>query len=338
MKNYEFYKGKPREECVKTRAELKPLTWRDRQDDAKLYNAGPALAAAVNVALLLGRPLLVTGEPGTGKTQLAYSLRCELGFEVYRFDTKSTSTARDLFYRYDTLGSFHAAQFDKERFDPLDFIDYDALGAAILLSRHEEEVREWLPPGFRHTGKQRSIVLIDEIDKAPRDFPNDLLSQIEELYFKVPELGRGNKKIEADRELRPIVIITSNSEKSLPDAFLRRCVFYDIPFPGAQTLKDIALTHLRASGGTAFPWLDDALTLFERFRRSARDLEKVPATAELLDWLQFLRKKLEHNGSSGDLRNERQLLGVSISALLKSAADHNTAERILNDWFQGADT
>src|SRR5262245_52754184 len=226
---FPFYTGERLKRRHNAPAQL-PGSRRARQTDPAGYLPDPGLVDAVNVALLLGQPLLLTGEPGTGKTQLAYSLAWELGFEPpLSFETKSTSVARDLFYTYDAVSHFRAAQTREGSADVLSYITWNAFGAAILRSRPIEEVRQWLPPDFAHTGPQRSIVLIDEIDKAPRDFPNDLLNEVENLFFRVPELN--NARIEANEDRRPVLVLTSNSEKNLPEAFLRRCVYYNIPFP-----------------------------------------------------------------------------------------------------------
>ena len=160
----------------------------------------------------------------------------ELGFgEPLKFETKSNSSSRDLFYYYDTVGRFHAAQTREDTASPLDYITYNALGAAILRANEIDHVKDWLPPDFFHPGKSRSVVLIDEVDKAPRDFPNDILNEIEHLYFRVPELG--NIQIRAPKDMQPLVVITSNSEKHLPDAFLRRCIFYHIAFPEQRSAQ-----------------------------------------------------------------------------------------------------
>ena len=331
MKEFPFYIGEPQRECVKTPAKL-PVLRRDRHQHATTYKADEGLIAAVNVALLLGQPLLLTGEPGTGKTQLAYSIGCELGYEVFKFETKSTSAARDLFYTYDTLGRFHAAQLQQGSLNSKDYIVYNALGIAILRSRELDAVNEWLPHDFKHDGKQRSIVLIDEIDKAPRDFPNDLLNEIEEMYFRIPELGLGNRKIEADGNMRPVIIITSNSEKSLPDAFLRRCIFYNIPFPDPERLREIVLSHMVSFEGKTTQWLDDALDFFSKLREPSRGLEKRPATAELLNWLEYLRKRI--TDPKDDLHKQPKLINSSISALFKSATDQDKAKSILEEWFR----
>src|SRR6185295_3419383 len=161
---------------------------------------------AVNVALLLSQPLLLTGEAGTGKTQFAYSLAWELGFEPpLMFETKSSSTARDLFYTYDALNHFRAAQTGASE-SALDFIKWNALGLAILQSQEESQVHSLLGRDFKLGRARRSVVLIDEIDKAPRDFPNDLLNEVENLYFRIPEAG--NVRIEASEEMRPILVLT----------------------------------------------------------------------------------------------------------------------------------
>lgn len=332
MKKYPFYIGDAQGDCAEEPAELLVLK-RDRRHEAeaRFYKAEPGLVDAVNVALLLGQPLLLTGEPGTGKTQLAYSLGCQLGHEVLKFDTKSTSIARDLFFTYNTLGHFHVAQLKVGNPDGKDFIDYNALGIAILRSREKEEVKEWLPDRFEHGGRQRSIVLIDEIDKAPRDFPNDLLNQIEQMYFSVPELGTGNKKIMADEQMRPIVVITSNSEKSLPDAFLRRCIFYNISFPeDPKRLEEIVLAHLVGIGVEPAWWLRDALDFFIRLREPRQNLEKPPATAELLNWLMFLHE--ERAESAVSLRKQPKIITSSFGTLLKNTDDWKSAASLLETW------
>ena len=190
------------------------------------YVAAPALRDAVNVSIALGQPLLLTGEPGTGKTRLAFSIAHELGLGAPRiFHTKTTSTARDMFYRYDSLGHFHDAQLkDTGKIDVRQYITYEALGQAIIDSKNK-----------------RSVVLIDEVDKAPRDLPNDVLNELENMQFTIKETG---ESFEAHESNRPIMILTSNSEKNLPDAFLRRVVYYHIPFPDKETLEKIITNRL----------------------------------------------------------------------------------------------
>ncbi len=247
-----------------------------RLKDRSKYIVSPPLQKAVNVAILLGQPLLITGEPGTGKTQLAHHIADFFdmdGFEdnLFVFNTKSTSTATDLLYRYDSLKHFQYIQNNDKELTPEQieslFIQYRGLGAAIKSGR-------------------RCVVLIDEIDKAPRDLPNDILDVLEELAFEVPEIGRvGMDKIRTDPINRPIVLLTSNSEKNLPDAFLRRCVFFHIPFPGEEMLLRILKSKV---SDLAPAQLDIAIQHFHVIRGKCK--RKPPATAELLQWVSVLER------------------------------------------------
>lgn len=298
---------------------------RNRYHRPEDYIAEPGLVNAVNVALILDKPLLLTGEPGTGKSQLAYSLAWELGFgEPLKFETKSTSNARDLFYTYDTVGRFR----DQDNRDALSFITYNALGKAILFANEEKFVRKVLPSGMEHGGKHRVLVLIDEVDKAPRDFPNDILNELEYLHFSVPELG--SEVISADAEYRPIVIITSNSEKDLPDAFLRRCIYYNLPFPDRRILQNIVLARLGEFSGSNNPLLSSALDLFFMLRDQASQMRKKPATVELLDWLLALRSLPE--AQSGVLTEA--LVAKTLSSLAKTAEDQERAGGAIKRWFK----
>jgi MoxR-like ATPase len=289
------------------------------------YIAEPGLVNAVNVALILDKPLLLTGEPGTGKSQLAYSLAWELGFgEPLKFETKSTSTARDLFYTFDTVGRFR----DQSNRDALSFVTYNALGKAILLANEEKSVSKLIPAGMEHGGKRRVLVLIDEVDKAPRDFPNDILNELEYLHFSIPELG--SDVISADAEYRPIVIITSNSEKDLPDAFLRRCIYYNLPFPDRRILQNIVMARLGEFSGSNSPLLSFALDLFFMLRDQASQMRKKPATVELLDWLLVLRSLPE--AKSGLLTEA--LVDKTLSSLAKTAEDQERAGGAIKRWFK----
>lgn len=234
------------------------------------YLAEPELAEAVNIALQVGQPLLVTGEPGCGKTRLAGSVAVELGLPPpLCFYTRSSSRAQDLLYSYDAVGRFQAIQSgDPRAQDPARFIRYEALGEAI------------------RSGARR-MVLIDEIDKAPRDFPNDLLHELDRMAFEVRELeGPGRFYAAA---LRPIVVITSNSERQLPLPFLRRCVFFHIPFPSREKL--VRILHERLGGLSLDGELVQAAV--DRFRqvREVRGLAKKPATGELLTWMLALHRR-----------------------------------------------
>jgi MoxR-like ATPase len=298
---------------------------------AERYLPEPGLVDAVNVALLLGQPLLLTGEPGTGKTQLAYRLAWELGYgEVLKFETKSTSTAQDLFYTYDALGRFRDAQPAGDARDTRSYLTYNALGRAILLTRAPAEVEHLLPPDFEHPGKRPSVVLIDEVDKAPRDFPNDLLNELDELYFRAPELG--NAKIEADPVLRPVVVITSNSEKDLPDPFLRRCIYYDIPFPDRGRLAEIVAHRVGLHSAGSSPFLADLLEIFYRLRAPAANLRKKPTTSELLGWIVALREL--SGGAENPFDAQPDLAALALSNLIKTAEDQTTARDVVGRWIE----
>lgn len=279
------------------------------------YIAEDGLRDAVNVSLALGQPLLVTGEPGTGKTELAGSIAHELGLPApFVFNTKSTSAARDLFYRYDSLRHFHDAQFRKDQADVEDYIDYEALGLAVLLGAAPSVADPFLPDKLRGRGPVRSVVLIDEIDKAPRDLPNDVLNEIEQMAFTVRETRR---TFAADPRFKPIVVLSSNSEKNLPDAFLRRCVFYHIPFPSQERLREIVHHRLRPGSDFSPAMIDHAITHFERIRELG--LRKKPSTAELLAWMRVLAKlKIDvKNPKAG----EAEAIAFTYSVLAKSKED-----------------
>ena len=283
---FPFITGKKKEKPVEA-VEVGLLPGAAKLDPAH-YHMEDDLVDAVNVAILLGRPLLLTGDPGTGKTQLAYRVAWEMGLdEPIRFDTKSTSTARDVLYQYNTLGRFHAAQTGKGSQESLDYLEYVGLGKAIVLSQPKDQVQKFLPPDFKHTGPQRSVVLIDEIDKAPRDFPNDLLLEVDEKRFRIAEFGKN--EITANINFLPVLILTSNSEQNLPDAFLRRCVYYHFLPPNSMKLAKIVRGRLPGICPTEenSPLLNSALNFFENIEKLR--WRKKPATAELLDWLQSLQ-------------------------------------------------
>jgi len=256
-------------------------------DDPAGYVAEEGLRDAVNVALVLGQPLLVTGEPGTGKTQLAWSIAHELELPPpLLFHTKTTSTAKDLFYRYDALGHFRDVNLSREvdRVRPVEeYITYEALGLAITVAAGSDGNGAGAAVANAAT-PSRAVVLIDEVDKAPRDFPNDILNEIEKFSFTVSETG---KTFQADERYRPIVVLTSNSERNLPDAFLRRCVFFYIPPPNHNQLVEIVRRRL-ALNEDFIPLLDPLIKHFEEIRELA--LKKKPATAELLAWLRVLNQ------------------------------------------------
>ncbi|EDM79875.1 ATPase associated with various cellular activities, AAA_5 [Plesiocystis pacifica SIR-1] len=226
------------------------------------YIVSDELAKAVDVAMAIGRPLLIKGEPGTGKTLLAVDLAQQLGKELLRWQVKSTTKAVEGLYQYDTVKRLHDSRFgDGDVGDIAKYISLGPLGRAFEL-------------------EEQTVVLIDEIDKADLEFPNDLLHELDAMSFTIPETGR---TLTAAK--RPIVIITSNNEKELPDAFLRRCVFHWIAFPDRELMARIVAVH--------HPRIEDellasALEAFYRLR-ATEGLRKPPSTSELIDWIAALR-------------------------------------------------
>ncbi|KPA15049.1 ATPase AAA [Candidatus Magnetomorum sp. HK-1] len=268
------------------------------------YLAKPGLKNAVNVALTLGQPLLVTGEPGTGKTQLASSIAYEFSeLPLFSFHVKSTSVAQDLFYQYDAIRRFQDSHVPDLSIDTRKYIDFKALGLAILLTLPPEKANKYLPKQHQGKGPTRSVILLDEIDKAPRDLPNDILIKIEKMEFSVKEIDA--PPFQANKDFRPIVVITSNSEKNLPDAFLRRCIYYHIPFPQRDELKKIVKLRFQEDP-TIGPKLSEELidTVNDHFLdiRKNLNLKKKPATAELLAWFSIL--------NSIDLETDKILKGL----------------------------
>jgi MoxR-like ATPase len=286
-----WFQGRPGLEAAAQPVEIESID-RDQFFGAENYQAEDGLRDAVNTALLLDQPLLLTGEPGTGKTQLAEKLALELGLQLFKFETKSTSVAQDLFYSFDHVARFQAAQVsdDKAALDPLCFVEFGALGKAVVQSLAPDDARKLFRPDtlpLWYRGPCRAVVLIDEIDKAPSDFPNDALNEIERHYFRVREV-QGGLEVKAATRQRPVVVITSNSEKQLPDAFLRRCVFYHLQPINPETLRAITLRRLAALKVRSGPMLAKALEFFFDLRSPAYDLRKPPSTAEFLAFVSAL--------------------------------------------------
>jgi MoxR-like ATPase len=265
------------------------------------YIASRPLMEIVNVAIALGKPLVIKGEPGTGKTLLAHSIADALNKKLIIWNIKSTTKAKEGLYVYDTVQRLNDARFkDKDISDIRQYIKLGKLGQAFM---SDEQV----------------VLLIDEIDKADIEFPNDLLNELDEMSFHIPELDE-----EVKAKHRPIVIITSNSEKELPDAFLRRCVFHYIEFPDTEMMERIVRVH--------YPDIEQRLVreAIKRFYwiREVDGLRKKPSTSELLDWI----KALAIGGINVDkISSEIPFLGT----LLKNELDTQRFQRVINAQASG---
>jgi len=235
----------------------------DKFQGTDSYIASEELRHAVNVALALERPLLIRGEPGTGKTLLAHNAAEALGLELLTWHVKSTTKARDGLYIYDTVARLHDSRFGDV--DVTDIARYIKLG----------------PLGNALSAPSRRVLLIDEIDKADIEFPNDLLLELDAMRFHIDETGQ-----EVVAAERPFVIITSNNEKELPDAFLRRCIFHFIQFPDKALMTQIVRVHHPDIENSV---LDQCLEIFYGLRETPR-LRKPPSTSELIDWICALKK------------------------------------------------
>ena len=263
------------------------------------YVATDDLSVAVNAAVTLQRPLLVKGEPGTGKTELARQVANSLGLEMIEWHIKSTTRAQQGLYEYDAVSRLRDSQLgDKRVHDVGNYIKKGKLWQA-----------------FEST--QKSLLLIDEIDKADIEFPNDLLQELDKMEFHVYETGQVVKAV-----VRPVIIITSNNEKELPDAFLRRCFFHYIRFPDMDTMKQIIELHYP---GIKDALLTTALTQFYELRETD-GLKKKPSTSEVLDWLKLL---LAEDLSAEDLKKgSTNALPKLHGALLKNEQDVHLFERL----------
>lgn len=228
---------------------------------SKDYVASEELMAAVDIAIALEKPLLIKGEPGTGKTMLAEAISQSMGKDLYIWNIKSTTKAQDGLYVYDTIQRLYDSQFGEEGVD--DIAHYIKLGKLGEAFKADKQV----------------ILLIDEIDKADLEFPNDLLWELDKMEFYIHETRETVKAKE-----RPIVIITSNAEKELPDAFLRRCIFHYITFPDRDQMTEIIHAHFENLEENV---LKNALDTFY-WIRSIKDVRKKPSTSELIDWIRAL--------------------------------------------------
>jgi MoxR-like ATPase len=270
-----------------------------RFDGTQNYVATEDLMVAVNAAIALERPLLVKGEPGTGKTELARQIAEGLGLPMLEWNIKSTTKAQQGLYEYDAVSRLRDSQLGEAR--------------VADVSNYIRKGKMW--QAFEAKG--RVVLLIDEIDKADIEFPNDLLQELDKMEFHVYET---DETIRATN--RPIVIITSNNEKDLPDAFLRRCFFHYIRFPNAETLAQIVDVHYP---GIKPALLNAALTQFFEIR-DMPGLKKKPSTSEVLDWLKLL---LAEDLSPEDLaRDSKHALPKLHGALLKNEQDVHLFERL----------
>jgi MoxR-like ATPase len=265
----------------------------DQFSGTENYLTSEELRHAVNVAVALGRPLLVKGEPGTGKTLLAHAVAQDLGLDLIVWNVKSTSKAAEGLYVYDTVQRLHDSRFgDRDVSDIRRYIKLGPLGRAL-------------------TAEKRCVLLIDEIDKADLEFPNDLLHELDTMEFSILETGDRHRAVQ-----RPVVVITSNSEKELPDAFLRRCVFHFIEFPDEELMARIVRVH---HPGLGQKLLDQCLQKFY-WIRSLPDVRKRPSTSELVDWIGAL---LAAGISEREIGDAIPFLGT----LIKRREDQEAVER-----------
>lgn len=350
-------------------------------NDPRFYVAPTGLVAAVNVALELGMPLLLTGEPGCGKSQLAHSVAWEFDWgKPLTFTVKSDTQGRDLFYSYDTLGRFHSANIENQPDDPYRFLHLNAMGKAIWRALGAEQIikdDEKLKACTKQVAfnSPQSVVLIDEIDKAPREVPNDILNEINEYGFEIPELPLHPKfslkenpqdQSESKQMVKPFVIITSNGERELPEAFLRRCVYYHLELPPFRneskkdkkigditneprkdnkadnvTIEDIIKIRL---GVDISPSEDNkannqknvwsaGVSFFAHLRKQR--LQKSPSTAELLSWLWLLHNR--HNQTKNlhqtTVKDIEDFLPSALVTLFKHMEDQKRAVTLFEKWL-----
>ena len=262
------------------------------------YIATNDLSVAVNAAITLERPLLVKGEPGTGKTMLAFEVAKALGKQLITWHIKSTTTAQQGLYEYDAVARLRDSQLGDERVNDI--------------SNYIKKGKLW--DAFE--SPEQLVLLIDEIDKADIEFPNDLLLELDKMEFYCYELKKTVRAVK-----RVIVIITSNNEKELPDAFLRRCFFHYIAFPDRETLEEIVKVHYPDLGRKL---MDNALTLFYSVRE-IDGLKKKPSTSELIDWIKLLAADRLAAGELPEIDLEENLPPYS-GALIKNEADYEMLE------------
>jgi len=293
---------------------------------AEFYELPEDLNDAIEIAMALNQPLLITGEPGTGKTLLADKIAVDLNMitngtynkEPYLFSTKSTSVFSDLFYTYDAISHFYDANIKNEAKPALKkHIELNALGMAIVASMESEDK---LSVPCNNTPDdnvpRNSVVLIDEIDKAPNDFPNDLLHELEKYKFRIKEAGM--REFSKGTNSTILIIITSNGEKNLPEAFLRRCVFFNIKFPETEFLLKILKKHelIEKLKGNQLA----VLKTFHEIRKLCT--YKKPSTAELIAWVKIIIQK-------DILVSDLSELAKTLPVIVK---DNNDLATVLKQW------
>ncbi len=274
------------------------------------YRPDDDLEDAINTAIAVGEPLLLTGEPGTGKTQAAYFAALQLKTKLFHFQAKTSSSANDLLYEFDTIRYFHEAHISN--------INADDSLKKLDKKNYLEKRTLWLAFEEAETNGYPCVLLIDEIDKAPRDFPNDLLHELDQMEFKVRET---EEVIRCPKRLRPIIFITSNDERRLPPAFLRRCVSHHIDLT-PKLLEEAALRHDSLYPELSKEFIRTAIECFVKIRQLAK--EKPPATGELLAWLQVLSVTTAKRPEvlNGDIKDLPHL-----GALIKTGEDMDEIRR-----------
>lgn len=336
-----------------------PVTDPHAYSHPRHYIADDGLIAAVNTALLLNKPLLVTGNPGTGKSDLAERIAWEFQLgPVLRFEAQSLSEANDLFYRFDLVGRLAESRLqadrlssgvanDQDKTHPLNFVEFGPFGKAILRASHGQnddqsvlrQLRQRAFPNGEPQQAQASVVLIDEIDKAGRDFPNDLLNGIERMEFKIRELDNLTIRVKDKQQgLHPIVIITSNLERDLPPPFLRRCAFYHIDDPSLERLAEIVRVRVfperdDLSTGQLPVFYQQLLGFFYKFQGQDNHVYK-PGATEIIEASRVL-SALKVNENSR-LTDNLDAVRRSVSAIVKHREDLKNFETVLNQCLQQA--
>lgn len=353
-----IYQGNIKDADIPSEPQAFDTGLRTTLDDPSGYLPHPDLVKAVNAAMFLGQPLLLSGAPGVGKSSLAKSVARALALgpvaEVY---CKADMSSADLFYSFDhmrRLFDANSVQPGHKVPDIETYLEFKPLGAAILraagpdnvtrpiegMNAPERTLRDLAGDSIFERPVGQSVVLLDEIDKAPRDVPNDILNEIDKMEFKIPELGQ---TIEAPKNKRPFVVMTSNSERNLPAPFLRRCVFFSIPFPSLRSLKgasfanesaptveDIVSTRIVRVKGTRL--LNDALDVFGALRDPRHGLRQPPSPAELMNWLLLLLQVL-NNDAEVDLTSHRAAALDYLSVLLKEEEDQIVGRGVVEAWL-----